>query len=523
MAIDVSQCLKSAEMLKAAYDEFLKEIAKVNKEKASKIKENYDFQEALAFNFAGLIVANGNVSTKQEEFLTQYVSSISENKDASDYINLYFNKEGEDYRNYYRKYGHEFAEGNFWFVTIEVERERGESGFYDSILEPYVKLLRAILDGDKISDKEGKFIVTFQTSYHENLLKHLNSLVDDLVEHFEDADGGDLWFSDWGKEVVVGSDFTFVIPDQYHAIRDIDGKEIIACAKDCGEEYILSPVVVQLGRQALPREVSPEEFTSVLTATMERTAKMFGGESTSVDSIKINEVPAVVSRIDNIVHVSIYHIDEYYQLRITFKGEFSKQNEIAQKIFNSFSITRHRPTDRTKESVIDEGGVSSLHLVCKNGEIADCRLLLEQGADINAQDEDGLTPLHLAAGLGRLDIVKFLLERGADIEAKEKYGCTPLHYAGERAIAKCIIEHGADIEVKTKSVFGGATPLHLVAASGALGVVKLLLEQGADINAKDEDGLTPLQIANRMDELDVAKLLMEYGADIEDNSDIIIE
>ncbi len=138
-------------------------------------------------------------------------------------------------------------------------------------------------------------------------------------------------------EIVVGSDFTFMIPDHYHAIKDLDGKEVIACAKDCKEEYILSPLNVILGRQALPGEVSPEMFTLAMIKTAEMHVKMSGGGS--VDSIKINGVPAVVIYTDNIVYVSIYHIVEYYQLRITFNTDFNNKNEIAQKIFNSFLIT----------------------------------------------------------------------------------------------------------------------------------------------------------------------------------------
>ena len=54
------------------------------------------------------------------------------------------------------------------------------------------------------------------------------------------------------------------------------------------------------------------------------------------------------------------------------------------------------------------------------------KLLLEQGAEVDAKDSSGWTPLSWAAEKGREAVVKLLLEQGAEADAKDTYGQTPL-------------------------------------------------------------------------------------------------
>ena len=80
----------------------------------------------------------------------------------------------------------------------------------------------------------------------------------------------------------------------------------------------------------------------------------------------------------------------------------------------------------------------------KDGSVV--RLLLEHGADINAQTQSGRTPLHEASYCGALEVVRLLLERGADVEAKDEDGETALQEAAERGhdeVVELLREHGA--------------------------------------------------------------------------------
>lgn len=59
-------------------------------------------------------------------------------------------------------------------------------------------------------------------------------------------------------------------------------------------------------------------------------------------------------------------------------------------------------------------------------------LLLEKGADVNAQDKGGLIPLHNASSYGHLDIAALLIKHKTVVNATDKWGFTPLHEAAQK-------------------------------------------------------------------------------------------
>jgi ankyrin repeat protein/DNA-binding transcriptional ArsR family regulator len=148
----------------------------------------------------------------------------------------------------------------------------------------------------------------------------------------------------------------------------------------------------------------------------------------------------------------------------------------------------------------------------RNDDRAALRVLVkEQGA--NLRDPRGQTPLMFAAAFGSLDAMKLLIANGADVKAENEFGATALHWStGDVRKVRLLLEQGAEVNKASKL---GRTPLLVAAATnGTLESVKLLLEKGADVNVADISGFTPLIVAASVDDAAVAKLLVEKGASV---------
>ena len=107
----------------------------------------------------------------------------------------------------------------------------------------------------------------------------------------------------------------------------------------------------------------------------------------------------------------------------------------------------------------------------------------------NANDE---TPLMLAALKRQEAVVKALMDRGGDVN---RPGWTPLHYAatgGHSGIIRLLLEQHAYIDAESPN---GTTPLMMAAHYGTPEATKLLLEEGADPLIRNEKGLTALDFA----------------------------
>lgn len=121
----------------------------------------------------------------------------------------------------------------------------------------------------------------------------------------------------------------------------------------------------------------------------------------------------------------------------------------------------------------DQFGDTPLHLAARYGNEAACRLLLDLGADVNADADNGETPLHAAFGHQKQSVCKWLLHKGADVTARDELGNTALHsYGGSVSIYKLLLYHGADVDAVNNA---GETPLDMVARSGDAEVFEYLL------------------------------------------------
>lgn len=149
------------------------------------------------------------------------------------------------------------------------------------------------------------------------------------------------------------------------------------------------------------------------------------------------------------------------------------------------------------------------------GDAAAVRTLLKSGADVNAAQGDGMTALHWAAQKGDAELVAMLLSAGANVRATTRLGgYTPIHLASQAGHARAVAEllaAGASAEVRTTT---GASPLMLAARSGSVETATRLIENGAEIDAKESaHGQTALMVAAGLDRAELVRLLLARGAD----------
>ena len=185
---------------------------------------------------------------------------------------------------------------------------------------------------------------------------------------------------------------------------------------------------------------------------------------------------------------------------------------------------------------------SALMIAVRYKHIDMMKYLVENNAELNIKcnlDETAydMTPLIYAADNGLFEIVKYLVEKGAllDIKSKSNSDETALFKAVKSHhydIAKFLIENGADVNVnnfyktnmlllvneKRDSGFNGYNgndyKPYIKARNKIFQIIKLLVENGADINASDRYGDTVLIYAIQDLHFDIIKYLIQNGADI---------
>jgi ankyrin repeat protein len=117
------------------------------------------------------------------------------------------------------------------------------------------------------------------------------------------------------------------------------------------------------------------------------------------------------------------------------------------------------------------------------------------------------TPLMLAVGCGGMETTE------TEIPYPGYLGEELLETAEEGDVqeVRSLIEEGADVNARDEDDF---TPLHVAAEYGHTDVAALLIEWGADVNAQDDMGWTPLHKAAIWSRTEAAAVLLERGADV---------
>ena len=148
-------------------------------------------------------------------------------------------------------------------------------------------------------------------------------------------------------------------------------------------------------------------------------------------------------------------------------GEIIKEKEEAREHIED--VEKKSTQDQKKIEEIDNNGRTPIMLAVLNKDLEKTRALIDEGADVNVGDQLGRTPLHILA------------EKGSTVD-----------------IAKCIISSNS-VDINKQDKFGD-TPLISAIEGKNFDLINMLLEKGADINIRNNEGKTALTIAKRMKE-----------------------
>ncbi len=133
-------------------------------------------------------------------------------------------------------------------------------------------------------------------------------------------------------------------------------------------------------------------------------------------------------------------------------------------------------------------------------------------ARFEAVKKDDLAKVELLLGHDRKSSYSALPSQRNFVFMKDHEGRTPLHWAAQqdhKTMAELLLDNGADVNDRNNS---GNTPLHEAALNGHKDIAELLLVNNADVNAVDHDGVTPLRSATENDHKEVTIVLLAKGA-----------
>lgn len=169
------------------------------------------------------------------------------------------------------------------------------------------------------------------------------------------------------------------------------------------------------------------------------------------------------------------------------------------------------PVDLLNEPVYvyEDEFYSLLHIAVQYNSLECLKILLENGADVDARDYNGATPLGHAVIQDSLECLEILLKYKPDVNAQDDIDRSPLYTAIDEGSEECLsrllmIE---DVDVDLPAGLSGQTPLHKAAINRNHDAIILLLERGADHTRLNRSGNT---FSVFIEDEDLKKEIEEY-------------
>lgn len=179
---------------------------------------------------------------------------------------------------------------------------------------------------------------------------------------------------------------------------------------------------------------------------------------------------------------------------------------------NSAKITQ-MIIDKVDKKLINDSleGKTPLIIAVGNSYIDTAKILIENGANINAVDFEGWSALSYAVNNGDIEIAKLLLENKAKIKDELLIAIKSPIVESRINIMKLLIENKANINYTDEN---GFNPLNIAIESGDMELTKFLITNGANVNSLMQDGVSLIGYAIAQNNMDLLQMLIENGANV---------
>lgn len=179
---------------------------------------------------------------------------------------------------------------------------------------------------------------------------------------------------------------------------------------------------------------------------------------------------------------------------------------------NSAKITEMLIGKADKNIINDSlEGKTPLIIAVGNSYIDTAKILIENGANINAVDIEGWSALSYAVNNGDIESAKLLLENKAKIKDELLIAIKSPIVESRINIMKLLIDNKANINYADEDEF---TPLNIAIESGDMELTKFLITNGANVNSLMQDGVSLIGYAIAQNNMDLLQILIENGANV---------